>query len=253
MATSPQSDSNVIEQEPNFHWFDTSYDYLPMFTRVQCTLDEVRTYKWWPSNVFNPPEQEVINIFLKRLDKLLHECEVSRQQKETWERFKADEDKMRRDFVSRGDGKILLTLAQLAQDRARIINYVLAHRVSPVIHQNYIDTMFDKNVPCESAMIDEQHIREMAGEIIELFWGDERGQNPLPQPWLGDDPSISNYRGWADRIDDKLAAMPMTMRSDKNNERLIKLFWWDGEPQPSRRPKLPDGSGDDISRYKRHR
>ncbi|KAI1780095.1 hypothetical protein F4818DRAFT_453883 [Hypoxylon cercidicola] len=235
MADSPQSVGDAVEQMPKIKMCDIPYHDLPLFTRIQSTLDEVTTYESWPSEIFNTPNGETVNIFLKRLDEFLHACEVSRQQKETWETFKAG--KMRPKFASQGDEEILLTIAQLAQDRAHIINYVIAHRISPVFHQNHVNEAGRKNTPYNSAeIVADVHL--FAREVIRMFWGEEQGQNPLPQRWDGDF-SISNYHGWADRIDDKLAAM-----AGEDAEALRYMFWW-SRNIPPRQPKLYRGNDRD--------
>ncbi|KAI6093910.1 hypothetical protein F4821DRAFT_252907 [Hypoxylon rubiginosum] len=241
MADSLQLRRNPVKEPMSIYLRDLPYDYLPMFTRIQSTLNEVTTYRWWPPVILNRPQGAVLNLFLNRLDKLLYECEVSRQRKITWLAFKAD--RMREEFASQEDEEILLTLAQLAQDRAHMINYVLAHRVAPALHQEYIDTN------CIRTVTDED-VREWERDFIRMFWGDELNPNPLPHPRLEVGKSseqTSIIYGWADRIYYKLAAMQCVRGSEERIEWVQELFWWDGEPQVPRHPKPyePSSAGSD--------
>lgn len=146
------------------------------------------------------------NLYLRNLDKFLHDFE-SHREKDTLAKFIKND--MRPEFAALPEDEILKKVAELAQTRALLINYLLGSRVSPLMHQEG----FDKNgVSTDSTNKNTYRAAlkrdrdDMAKKVVGAFWGKTDSGNPLPahcHKAMG----ISAYENWADPVDKKLIDM----------------------------------------------
>ncbi|KAI0135627.1 hypothetical protein F4814DRAFT_401938 [Daldinia grandis] len=189
------------------------FDDAPGLNQLKRKLNEVSAFDWtYPME--HPPRPVIYNVYMRNIDEFICTFELSRE-KDDLEQFKST--RLRPEFASLSDKKILKQIADLAQERAIMINYLLASRVSPVCHQDYVDKQGPPDTEYERQELRKDRPR-MAMKIVEAFWGFAHSGNPLPthrHKELG----ISSYDRWADRIDDKLTVMAKRLNEDPQKMR----------------------------------
>ncbi|KAI2784573.1 hypothetical protein F4815DRAFT_453511 [Daldinia loculata] len=192
------------------------FNEMPNLNELELKFNEVSTFDWSYPRAY-PRVPTIYNVYMRNIDEFICSFELSRE-KDDLEQFKGT--RLRPEFASLPDEEILKRIADLAQDRALMINYLLASRVSPVYHQDYVDEQGPPDTEYERKELKKDQPR-MATKIVEAFWGLAHSGNPLPthrHKQLG----ISSYDRWADRIDEKLTAM--AERLDKDPQKMRDLF-----------------------------
>ncbi|KAI8960122.1 hypothetical protein F5Y11DRAFT_367639 [Daldinia sp. FL1419] len=181
---------------------------FPSLSAIKSGLNEMCILEW--SYAKARPQGPVIhNLYIHHADSFICAFELSRQS-DDFENFKRA--CLRPEIASLPDEEILARVARIAQDRARLINYLLSTRVSPVYHQEFIDQTNPPNTAYEKVELKLDRPR-MALKVVEAFWGFECSGDPLPTH-RGLYTGISNYDGWGDPIDDKLTIMAEKLGKD---------------------------------------
>ncbi|KAI0382026.1 hypothetical protein F5Y04DRAFT_288166 [Hypomontagnella monticulosa] len=191
---------------------------LPDIDDTRRTLDNIclRAFDWSYPRVW-PQEPIKANTYLRNLDEFLHALEKSRQEG-TFDQWKANT--FRQDFLANSNNYIYRVLAEIAQLRAELICFLLVTRVSPVLHQDMLDRMNAPDTRYERRQLPTDRAR-FAKKVVGAFWGDKHSGNPLPmhvRMYMG----ISDYAGWAERVDDKLLAMARKLHEEPR--RIRDLF-----------------------------
>ncbi|KAI0851531.1 hypothetical protein F5Y00DRAFT_259533 [Daldinia vernicosa] len=190
-----------------------SFNDAPDLTKLKSKFNEVSTFDWSYPRA-QPLGPTIYNVYMRNIDEFICSFELSRENDDL-EQFKST--RLHPEFASLSDEEILKQIADLAQDRALMINYLLSSRVSPVYHQDYVDDHSPPDTEYERQELKKDRPR-MAKKIVEAFWGFAHSGNPLPahrHKQLG----ISSYDRWADRIDDKLTAMAERLKKDPQKMR----------------------------------
>ncbi|OTA64654.1 hypothetical protein K449DRAFT_463710 [Hypoxylon sp. EC38] len=179
------------------------------------------------------------NLYLRNLDTFLHDFE-SHRENDTLAQFIGTD--MRPEFAALPEDEILKKVAELAQIRALLINYLLGSRVSPLMHQEG----FDKNgISTDSTNKDTRRAAlkrdraDVAKKVISAFWGLTESGNPLPthrHKAMG----ISAYENWADPVDKKLTDMYPRLKAKYG-----LVDWKQWGPEKKAIEALADDSGYD--------
>ncbi|KAI1382291.1 hypothetical protein F4677DRAFT_440091 [Hypoxylon crocopeplum] len=196
------------------------WNQIPDIPGIRTSLNEVAGFDWsYPTGTHATPIRH--NVWLRNLDKFLHSFQLSRQNG-TLEWFKITN--MRPEFAALPEEQMIDKVAALAQLRAFMINYLLTHRVSPVLHQEKV-TEAGPSVDYKRGELSRERSRE-AKKIVELFWGQEHSGDPLRR-MIVNETGITEYNGWSDRIDDKLENLASLYK--KGPERIKELFYDDSD------------------------
>ncbi|KAI2640625.1 hypothetical protein GGS26DRAFT_169356 [Hypomontagnella submonticulosa] len=191
---------------------------LPNLDVLRGILEQMCIFAFdWSYPSAYPPEPIKANTHLRNVDQFLYLFEKSRQEN-AFDQFK--ETMLRPNIAANTDMYILRIFAELAQMRALLICYLLATRIAPVLHQDMIDRMDVPDTPYERRQIPTDRQR-YASKVVGAFWGSKHSGNPLPfhvTQYMG----ISDYDGWADRVDDKLVAM--ARKINESPQRMKDLF-----------------------------
>ncbi|KAI1407859.1 hypothetical protein F5Y13DRAFT_205661 [Hypoxylon sp. FL1857] len=211
---------------------------LPDLAEIKSILSQMTSDFDWslPEDAENPTKH---NIYLRNIDKFLHDFE-SHREGDTLAQFISTT--MLPEFAARPEDEILSKVAELAQMRALLINYLLGSRVSPAMHQEIFDKLgpppglVNKSANYKSAMWRAR--QDTAKRLLQAFWGSKESGNPLPShrhKAMG----ISAYKNWADLIDKKLTDMRPRL------EKKFSLLDWN-EWTPQKELKIAtDDSGYD--------
>ncbi|KAI1661522.1 hypothetical protein F4813DRAFT_386052 [Daldinia decipiens] len=226
--------ANCADQGTPIRGCTLPFNKAPSLTELKLKFNEVSTFDWsypWA----RPPGPTIYNVYMRNIDEFICSFELSRE-KDDLEQFKST--RLCPEFASLSDEEILKRVADLAQDRALMINYLLGSRVSPVYHQDCVNEQNRPDTEYERRELKKDQPR-MAAKIVEVFWGFAHSGNPLPthrHKQLG----ISSYDGWADRIDDKLTAMAERLNKDPQKMRdlnPIVIESDDSSNEPDDKPK----------------
>ncbi|KAI1107855.1 hypothetical protein F4804DRAFT_2741 [Jackrogersella minutella] len=194
-------------------------DFVSMFSKkpnieyIQALFSQISVMNLSWENPQGTHQQSLFNVCLRDLDNFIEDFDTSRKNDE-FEQFK--DTHLRKEFASKPDNEILKAIAELAQTRAEFINYVLAIRVVPLIHQHYFNRRGDSDPTNRVEKKKQYKDRGAIGKIvIGQFWGNEASGNPLPGH--GPPEKITNWRYWADPIDVKL-----TVVAPKLNKKFVE-------------------------------
>ncbi|KAI0842192.1 hypothetical protein F5Y06DRAFT_170334 [Hypoxylon sp. FL0890] len=184
---------------------ELTWKILPNLDELESSLSQMTSaFDWDLPEEIEPPTKH--NIYLRNLDQFINDFE-SHRENDTLEEFKSN--CLRPEFAALPDNVILKKVAELAQTRALFINYLLATRVSPVMHREAFDVqgpLTDQTGKRAIAWSIKRDQIAVAKKATEAFWGKTDSGNPLPDhrhKAMG----ISAYENWADPIDKKLADM----------------------------------------------
>lgn len=189
----------------------------PEEKEITTALDQVGDFQSWKRGDKN--KQKGINGRLEAIDKFIHDLEMSRQEG-TLKDFKRDN--MHPSFASLPEDKFWDVINTIANLRALTINYILSRRVAAVILTEEAIRTFQENGGSHWPARHQHSYRHkrIATQAIEHFWGFQHSGDPLP--YSKGAIVISEYDGWHNLIDDKLANVAAVYRME--TEKVKKLF-----------------------------
>ncbi|KAI2629635.1 hypothetical protein GGR54DRAFT_271855 [Hypoxylon sp. NC1633] len=204
---------------PHLRYCELPWKECPDLGTIENAFDQVTTLDWTLPERGNPVWSR-LNVCMRQTDEFINAFEESRQNNDL-EQFQ--KTRMRREFTSQNLSleEFNTVMATLAQMRAIVINYLLARRVSPVLHQEAIDNQIAASptyIQFDKGELARQRVTR-AWTLVGHFWGTASSGEPLVAGLIGSHSSVTEFAGWADPVNDKLAALAKRLRTDAKKVR----------------------------------